>query len=273
MKMKKTLFIMIGITIGLLAASQTEASVITMETSATVEVKDNLATVRVSATNKGDEPAHNVRINAQVGETVVNSLIQDMLKPTNRYEQEWGVELKFEKAGRYPVIVTVEYTDANQYPFTALTVVFLDYKEKAIGRIVSQVETLELVTRGKGEGKGSLKVAVKNLEAKEHKVHLRLLLPKDFAPVPAKTEVISVGSEKIVVFDVQNLSGLPGSQYQAYVLMEYENEQYHYTHLQGSRVVISSEKGIPDSARIGLVAAAVALVGIAIYANRNRRKG
>ena len=247
-------------------ALSAEASFITIATSVETKIEDNRATVRISVRNKGDEPAYNIRITARVMEEIVVSPLLDILKPGHPYNRDMGMDLIVEKAGRYPVIVTVDYTDASYYPFTALAVSFLDYKEKAVGRVFGRADPLE-IARG-----GRVGVALKNLETAEKNIRVRLILPKDFStPAPEMEVTVPVGKEKTVAFDIQNISALPGSRYPVYALLEYEDEQRHYTSEVEIRIDVIEDQGMPDAYKIALIAAVTILSGIVVYLNMNRR--
>lgn len=244
-----------------------EAGFITIETKATVNIDKDTIKSTVEVTNKGDEAAYNVRITADIGGKLLKGTVKDVLKVNEKHSEEFTTEAGFKKAGRYPVIVTIEYTDQNQYPFTALSIVDLVYKENVITRVSGQLIALEVME------KGNLKVKVKNLEDIEKKVNILLVIPKELSsPNRQKEVVIKGGAEETVKFDIRNLAALLGSNYVVYAVLQYEDDNYHYTNSTRGNIKIEEKKEIVKFYRWPLVALAVLLIFAVLYINLRKKR-
>ncbi len=143
-----------------LGAGRVEASFISMVTDHRVESKEDGVVTRMKVTNKGDETAYNVRVSAELEGEIKKGSLQDELKVNESLEVVLEFPHKFEKAGKYPVIVSVDYTDLNRYPFTAISIGEADYKERLIGRVAGQIEAKPFSKSGKISGNHQGRVAV-----------------------------------------------------------------------------------------------------------------
>jgi len=243
-----------------------EAKYITMETVVTVQIQGDFVQVHVMVVNKGDEPAYNVKISAEINGNIKSAPLKESLKPNDPYSEDLAAPIEYKKPGRYPVIVIVDYTDQNQYPFTALSVVYVNYQETVVGRVVGQIETTPVTDRGE------VKVKVRNLEQSEEKIAVRLVVPKELtAPVSKKEVSLKSGAEETVVIDISNLSALPGSNYQIYALLTYEHDRYYYSNAIGGSIKVEEKKSVLNTYRGLLIVAAIALVLIVAYFNIRRR--
>jgi hypothetical protein len=264
--MKILLVVGLSIFTWIAAYSGSEAKYITIETQATANIEDDHARIRVAVVNKGDEPAYNIKISTDISGQVKATPLKEILKPNEPYEEELTTTIEFKKTGRYPVIVMVDYTDQNQYPFTALSVVYLNYRESVVSRMVGQVEAAPLADRGK------VKIKVKNLEQAEEKVEIRLVVPKELSsPKPKQEVTVKPGVEETIVFDITNISALPGSSYQIYAILGYEHEQYYYANAVGGNIKVEEKKTALESYKGLLIVVAIALVLIVAYFNIRRR--
>lgn len=246
--------------------SVSHATYITMETSVATELQEDTLRVHVTVTNKGDEPAYNVKMTAEMNGNIKSGLLRESLKPNDPYTEELTAPIEYKKPGRYPVIVTVDYTDQNQYPFTALSVVYVNYQEAVVGRVVGLVETTPVSDRGK------VRVKVRNLEQSDEKISVRLVVPKELTVSSPKREVsLKPGMEETVVFEISNLSALPGSSYQIYALLTYEHDRYHYSNAIGGNIKVEEKKSVFNEYRNLLIAVAVVLALVVAYFNIRRR--
>ncbi len=244
-----------------------EARFISIETMATANVDKDIIKTLVEVTNKGDEATYNVIISIDIDGKVTKGTMKEVLKVNEKYSEEFTVEAGLKKAGRYPVIVNIEYTDQNQYPFTALSIVDLVYKENVISRVSGQL-IAPVIT-----DKGNLKVKVKNLEDIEKKVNILLAIPKELSSSNKQKEVaIKGGVEEFVEFDIKNISALPGSNYVVYAVLRYEDDNYHYAHAARGNIKIEEKKEIFKVYRWPLAAVVLILVFVALYINL-RKKG
>lgn len=238
-----------------------EAKFISIETTTTVTMKNNEVGMRVSLANKGDEPAHNVTVNVEIMGKQLKGPLKDKLGVNEKYNEEFTTKVDFQKPGRYPVVVNVGYTDANLYPFTALSVALLNFKESANARVVGIIPQTKLAKNGK------IPLTVNNIDVAERKFHFRLVSPKEiFIANPEGDISVDSGADKTVSFDARNISALPGSSYPLFVLLEYEDGGYHYSAVNSGNIIIKKQELVPDAYKKPLLAVLIAVfAGILFY--------
>ena len=140
----------------ILFAQLAAATHITMSTEASAVVIDGFVEINIETVNSGDEAAHNVQFSVALADKAAASGIKPLLNVNERFAWNKKIEHGLEKPGRYPVIVTTNYEDANGYPFTALTTDFANYMENTISDVFGTIDSLEL------SKKASLKIRIKN---------------------------------------------------------------------------------------------------------------
>lgn len=213
------------------------AGFITFETSTTVTIKDKNAKVVVVIVNLGDEPAHNIRINAQIGGKKLSGQLKSILRINEKHREELTMTVDFKKPGRYPVIVTVEYTDTNLYPFSVLSVGYLNYKKPLEARVAGILSELTLTHKGR------LNVTVNNTDLVERKIYVQVVASKEFiTPAPKDGIVIGSGTEKTIYFDIKNISALLGSDYPVFAIISYEDDRYFYSNISAGNIKIERER-------------------------------
>lgn len=266
--MRIRVLIWIAAVIFLGTVRSSEGSYITIETETKVTVEKNAAQVHIEVVNKGDEPAYNVRIGAEAAGRNEKGPLMDQLGQDEKAELDFKAPLSYEKPGKYPVVVTVDYTDLNRYPFTALSIAYVDYRERVVGRVVGELSVPPVTDRG------TVRVKVKNLEQAKKSVAIRLVLPKEFInSQPARSLEIEPGREETAEFELSNISALQGSQYQIFALLEYEDDQYHYTNaLTGTMEVVEKKTFVARYKKV-LISLAAILAAAAVFWNIRKRWG
>ena len=243
------------------------ASNITLETTTTVTVDQGTANVLITVINKGDEPAYNVRIQAEVNKETKAGPHEEQLNVNSEQAQHLAFEMKGMKPGRYPMTLYVDYTDRNQYPSTALSVVYVDYQDHGSSRISGEMKPVEISERGR------IKIKTKNLENTDKNTKVRLVLPKEFSGEPPVAELkLPPGGEETLVFEMKNLAALPGSRYPIYAVIEYDDEEYHYANAVSGMVTVLESQSVFTVYQTPLIAAALVLIAIVIYLNVRRKR-
>jgi len=97
------------------------AGILTIETQTTVEVAADLLKVSVTFTNKGTAPAYNLQVHLNTLGTQDNSQVKTQLDPGQSDQVLFERSVAGIRKGRYPLTVRVDFHDANQYPFSALS--------------------------------------------------------------------------------------------------------------------------------------------------------
>lgn len=159
---------------------KSEAGFITIETTTSTTVQNNIPRTSVSVANRGDEPAHNVRINVIFASKQYAGKLNEVLGKGLSYTEEFSPEVGFNKAGRYPFIVNVSYTDANLYPFSALSISYMNYKEPLDCMITATIPEISI------SEKGVVRIAARNVDTREIKFKYELVASREFRAVNPK---------------------------------------------------------------------------------------
>lgn len=222
--------IYLGFVIGILPfvlVTSANASFISLKTDLNAKIDGDRLKVLVSVVNKGDEAAHNVQAEIKaldkrfLGEKAAEVGINQTYNAVTEFA------LNKDKPGIYPLILTMYYTDANQYPFSALTVQAIAYKADDVpGNIFGRLASAGFWQTGE------TKLAVKNLSNQEIKVLVGLITPRELR-VTVDKQIVTVPPRGVsaVHFPIENLSALSGSNYQVFAVMEYDQQGSHQTSL------------------------------------------
>jgi hypothetical protein len=230
---KKLVFLLIAI-FGL--ATTTFASYISLNTSLTSKIEGRNLILMISSINKGDESAFNVQAELQAaGKNILSKKVAEL--PINgTYATTERFAANYIKPGNYPVALILHYTDANQYPFSALTCQSAVYQKEAVSPLFGVIKAIAFSKEGK------LKLTLKNSEEKEIKTIVSVVAPRELT-VEDKVKELVLGpkSNRELEFSVTNFSALPGSSYQIYALIESDDAELHYTSIAPGTIKISSE--------------------------------
>lgn len=233
MKIKKLIFLPI-----LLIILQTvSASVISLRTTVNTDILiGNKTDVRVELENLGDESAYNLQISlinnffktdeVNIKELTPNNILKIVLNATL---------IKTITEGRYPIFVLVDYTDANDYPFSSVSPTYIVYKTQTVSKVSGLINGISLT----GKESKKLTLSIRNIDDKEHEVTVKLILPREIS-TDSEEKIVNIGTkeEKTLEFEVSSLSAISGSNYVVIASMEYENEGLHYSSVSSGNIKI-----------------------------------
>ncbi len=250
----------------LLVAGLVNASYISITSNAKIEVANGTLTIRANVTNKGDESAHNVQVWVDAAGESKSGEIFDRVG----IEQTISTVLEFDISelgkGRYPVIMRVDYADANLYMFSALTSSYYVVKENVNPDVFASLSELEISKTG------TIKLTLKNLADKERPLNVKLALPKELSSFNTEQRVtLSPKSEKTINFEIDRFSALIGSTYVVYAIVEYDENDAHYTTFAQNFVKVVEKKSIFNIPP-GVLIAVVAVLIIAFIALQFKKK-
>jgi hypothetical protein len=220
------------------------ANVISLTTTISTEIMSKILTeVRVKILNSGDEAAYSVQASILLPDDFVvnpNTNYVGVLNPNEPKELKFNVSLKNHVyEGTYPLIVFVDYTDANGYPFSSVSPNYITYKTNTFSKLSGIFSELSL------SGKESKKITLtlSNLDSIPHEVKIKLFIPRELK-VLDDSRVLSVKSkeEKKLDFDVSSFSALAGSSYVVLASIEYDDNNLHYSSFAQTIVKIIEEK-------------------------------
>ena len=248
------------------------AGILKIETQTTVDVAADLLKVSVAFTNKGTAPAFNlqVHLNALGGSpALAGSPIIPQLDPGQSDRARFETNVTGVRKGRYPLTVRVDFHDANQYPFSALSGMTFHIGEDVNPGLIVQTKD---ITLGKS---GVLRFNIKNLGFKPEKISATLVLPREFStPQPKNRVDINQRSEKSLDFEIGNFSALPGANYPIFCYFEYDSEDTHHTAVARALVTVAKDENLFRKFRwlwISLSAILAALLIIVIIKERRKK--
>ena len=200
------------------------AGSISLQTTVGSVVKDNTLNVSLSIINKGNESAFNVQAVVRAGDNVLESPYRAELGAEGVYQAQLKYKLAGTKPGIYPLLVTINYTDANQYPFSALAAHAFALKQAAQPVISGQLQPAKL------SRKGEMGLILKNLSGEKLQVQSYLFTPTELSEKAQKImSRLDPDAEISAKLPLTNRSALKGSTYQVYAVTEYEKDGRHQT--------------------------------------------
>jgi len=214
------------------------ASYLSFNINLKTEVRNKELKVLVTALNKGDESAYHVQAELQVAGKTIFAQKQAELPINAPYQAQLTTALSLPSSGTYPLVLILHYTDANQYPFSALTVQTFSYLEEAKSPVFGQLKPITF------EKEGKLQLKIKNLSENKVSPLLYLVIPQELT-VEEKPKPVEIDSrsEQNLTFSLKNFSALAGSTYQVFAVAEGSNQNLHYTQIfPGTVKIISSQK-------------------------------
>lgn len=250
----------------MLAASAASASYISLNTALSSKVENNTLKVMVSSVNKGDESAFNVQAEIRVGGKTILAEKQAELPIGGNYQAAAEYKIALRKPGTYPLTLIMHYTDANQYPFSALTCQTFVYQKDAVSPVFGQLRS---VTFSKD---GTLNLTLKNLGDSGIKARTYLVAPRELTIGEKSGELlIPAKSEQRASFSVTNFSALAGSTYQVFAVSESEDNDLHYTCIAPGTIKIVAARELFGLNYAYVIAALALLVAIFIGAQFFKR--
>ncbi|MBN2057487.1 MAG: hypothetical protein JW782_01650 [Candidatus Saganbacteria bacterium] len=203
------------------------ASYISLSTSMNSKVRDGKLNVLVNVVNKGDESAYNVQAEIRVGDKKVMAAKRQELGINQRYTVAETFDLDLKKPGQYPLILVMHYTDANQYPFSALTC-----NTFVLGAGSSPAEIFGRMEQATFWKEGEAKLTLRNISDAVISGSTQLVVPRELSvkrsPQPVK---LSAKADRMLKFPVENFSALSGSNYQVFAITEYDLNNEHQTNI------------------------------------------
>ncbi|MBF0497490.1 MAG: hypothetical protein HQK58_13095 [Deltaproteobacteria bacterium] len=237
-----------------------------MTTQTDVKVENNNLNLQVKVTNDGDEPALNVRILAKMGDKELKSEVKEKMGVKESFTASLTQALPSGlKPGRYPLPVTVEFHDLNNYPFSTLSVSTFYVQENPNAGLAFAPLSVEL------EKERTIHFTVKNTEAEAKKVKITFLVPRELTvPEPEQEDELGPRSAKDIFFTLKNFSALP-STYPIFAVMEYDQKGLHHTAVANFMVTVKKERSLFYRYRFLFTMGAMALLVIFVLLQSRRK--
>lgn len=251
--MKRAIFTLFLV---LFFAPQANSSYISLPTTVIADVNGNALNIMMSTINNGDEPAYNVRFEAKAQNKTFLSEKNPELGLKETYITNFETKISSKKPGTYPIITTTYYTDANQYPFSALNCQIFTYIKDAPSPVFGKIKPVSIIKEGE------LNLIAKNLSSEDLKVKIKYAVPRELTIISSDDYIfIPKLSEVNIKAKINNFSALQGSTYQIYAVFESEDKDSHYTAIIPGTIKVSAAK---DAIGLDSSILLYALIGIII---------
>lgn len=189
-------------------------------------------------TNKGDETAHQVEVQAGLGMQKFSSLPQTLMPG-----KSLGSKFKFfpkTKFSRLIIPLIIKYKDANMFDFSAVS--YADAKSSSNELTAIHCRVNELTLSKEGE----LALTLKSLDHHSHSTVVRIMTPHELTAAPAEASVLVPAENEIEIkFKITNFSALAPSTYAILCIVSENRNNGRYDEVFSSRInVVSSKKSL-----------------------------
>ena len=257
---------------GLLCATPSFAGVLKIKTQTTVQITGDRIDIAVILTNEGTAIAYNLQTHVKLMGEILDSKLKPRLDPTESetfvFEKKGAEEIK---AGRYPLTVSVDFHDANQYPFSALSGMTFSVGPDANSDLAVIGKNIAMGKRGE------LSLNIKNMGPVKKNILATLMLPKELStPTPQISFLLPSRTEKNLNFKINNFSSLPGADYPVFCYFEYDLENIHHTAVCTAAIKIVEPENLFRQYRwlwMGLAGLLIVILLIFIIKSRIKTKG
>ncbi len=247
------------------------AGVIKIQTQTTVETSKDRIGITVRLGNEGTASAHNLQAHLKLLGKTLDSRILTALAPGKTASLEFEKGLQGVKPGRYPLTVFVDFHDANQYPFSAISGMTF-----SVGPDINP----DLAVLSKNitmDENGTLSLNIKNLGTDKKRITATLVLPKELSTATPRMHVeVDPRSQKSLDFHIRNFSALPGAGYPVFCYLEYDMDDIHHTSVNETVIKIAAKENFFRRYRWGWIALAgllIAVFGVLVFRSRGKRSG
>lgn len=215
--------------------------------------------------NAGDEAALSVTPILRFGDREVRGKGKPNLDPNTSFDETLSLPVGTLGEGRWPFHLTVDYTDLNLYPFSALQAQALVVGSPPYAKVV-----VPAIQGGDISGTGTLTITVKNLTPESRTVRLHVLVPEEIEATGGSREVpLEAWKDATLEVSLTNRTALVGSRYPVFVTAEYDDGPVHQAVVaQGSVAIVNAGSFVDRWGRwmsisgIALVVAWIAYLGV-----------
>lgn len=213
------------------------AGTLTIQTKTTVMTEGNRIKGSIKVINKGNVAAYNIQANITVLGKQIKTSIKKLLPVSESHVFEFETVLTGIKKGRFPLHVTVDFHDVNEYPFSAISCTTFFFQKDANPDLFCLINNLTI------DRKGKLLIDLKNRGFKVKDIRATLILPRELSsPRPSIDFDIESRSQKTVEFTIENFYALSGASYPIFFVLEYDKQDTHYTALSSNVVKIEKKE-------------------------------
>jgi len=227
--------------------------------------------VSLTMENKGDEPAMAVQPEIEfTGKSFLGEATSQLDPGSSR---SWNIPISttLSTAGRYPLILKTRYYDLNNYAFSSISPSYVVIKEDTSPLVFGTLKTLEMSDSGK------LPLEIINLDENLQKnIKLKLHLPKELTSDNSTLQLTMKPKSKAnYEFNIERFSALPGSNYVIAAILEYDENNKHYTNILRGNIKLVENSPSPIKLPVTIILVIIiiiAFISIIILLEVRRKK-
>jgi len=239
------------------------AGTISIQTKTSVSVTDDSVSIQVEVTNQGDSQAHDVQVTVVILKEELKSRIVKQLGVKGTESFRFSQQIPKNLNGRYPLGIIVDFHDAKQYPFSAISGMTYHIREDVNSQLIFQAQDPVIPY---ADDTGEFNINIRNVADVERKIRVKLLIPKELSVSDNPMEiVIPARGQKDLFFEIRNFSAQAGASYPLFCYLEYEAEKKHYTTVGNATALIAAEKNWFRDTRLLWLVIAVLLAGMVVF--------
>lgn len=215
------------------------AGTITLTSTLSCEVSPPEVKAKMVLENKGDEAAHNVRIQFSALDRSWASEMFSKIDVGQSVETEQAIELEPPQKGVYPLAAKIFFQDGAGYPMSTVVVTPFTYLEAATPSLFGRLEDLRLTD------KGELLFHITNNGYDDLAVTVQVLVPDELSLSPGQKQLeLKSRSRTTVPFELENFSALAGAAYPVWAVVEYEQRGVHFSYIRSALITLEAPSSI-----------------------------
>jgi hypothetical protein len=205
----------------------------------------NTSKLSVQLTNTGDETAYKGTMkvfypsNVAISEPIYFDTMASNV--TQKRTVDIGIDPE-SLPGTYPLMISLQFHDQNDYPIYMVFDSYMYVKRPSTSKIYGNMSSTEFPT----DGTGTLALSLKNFDTDIHTAKVKLIVPESVSADRTEDTIdLLPRSDTAVSYQLSNFMALPGSDFTAFALIEYDDDTHHTTMAKG-RIRIGQQTERPS---------------------------
>jgi hypothetical protein len=226
----------------------------------------------ISLVNMGDETAKNAVISLHLPDGSTKTTTIGDIEINIHYQINLSApEFQLQYPGLYFGFLTLEYTDANTYPFSVVAPFYVRNIKDSQSDISHSAEAITIAAEGTP---ATAIINVKNEDSKAHNISLNVFSPNELhTSSPQEPKNIGSGENIGYRIPVGSKGALEGSEYSIYYTIEYVSDGIHKSAVGDLRVKISSQDEVAPTSHAPAAALAILILSFIAYQLYSKIRG
>jgi len=191
-------------------------------------IQEQTSEFPLAIVNNGDESAFNVQLSLVLPDGFTSSnIFYRELKPKEQRTDKFTVKINDTSIlpGTYVVSILIHYTDANQYPFSSVTSIIINYKTPTISAVYGVMDSVSIQRKPV-----EMMLLLRNRGDKPHNLKIKLILPDELIATNTNIdETLNANEEKSIPIMLSSQGALVGAVYPITARISYEDNNQHFS--------------------------------------------